>query len=90
MFWDLFWSFMDGWGFVGNWKRRMYACEEGKDMIGIAYLVEGSGALSNEMLRGWLGGESSPTRCCGRCSWKKNYTVDRETTTNFDSTHKNM
>ena len=74
---------MDGWGFLGNWKRRMSACEEGKDMIGIAYLVEGSGALSNETLRGWLGGESPPTCCCGHCSWKKkkNYTVDRETST---------
>ena len=76
-------------GVLGIWKRRMFACEEGKDMIGIAYLVEGSGALSNEMPRGWLGGESSPTRCCGHHSWKKNYTVDREATTDFDSTLKN-
>lgn len=59
-------------------------------MIGIAYLVEGSGALDNKMLRGWLGGGSSHTRCFCHCSWKKNYTVDRETTTDFDSTHKNM
>ena len=66
----------------------MSACE-GKNMIGIAYLVEGSGALINEMLRGWMGGESSPTRCCGHRSWKKNYTVDREETTDFDSTLKN-
>ena len=58
-------------------------------MIGIAYLVEGSGALGNEMLRGWMGGESSPTRCCGHRSWKKNYTGDREATTDFDSTLKN-
>ena len=50
---------MDG-GFLGNWKRRMSACEEGKDMIGIAYLVEGSGALSNEMLRGCGWEESRP------------------------------
>ena len=28
------------------------SCEEGKNMIGIDYLVEGLGALSNEMLRG--------------------------------------
>ena len=61
---------MDG-VFWGNWKRRMYACEEGKNMVGIAYLIEGSGALSNEMLRDWLGGESSPTPCCGHCLWKK-------------------
>ena len=81
---------MDGRGFWGNWKRRKFVGREGKDMIGIAYLVEDSGALSNKMLRGWLGGESSPTRCCGHCSWKNNYTVDRETTTNFESTHKNM
>ena len=40
-------------------------------MVGIAYLVEGSGALINKMLRDWLGGESSPTPCCGQCSWKK-------------------
>ena len=40
-------------------------------MVGIAYLVEVSGTLINEMLRGWLGGESSPTPCCGHCSWKK-------------------
>ena len=80
---------MDG-GFLGNWKRRMFACEEGREMIGIAYLVEGSRALSNEMLRGWLGGESSPTPCCGHCSWKKNYIVDRESTTDFDSTHTSM
>ena len=53
-------------------------------MTGIAYLVEGSGALNDEMLRGWLGGESSPTRCCGHRSWKNNYIVDRETST--DST----
>ena len=79
---------MEGcWG-IGQKKKS--ACEEGKDMIGIVYLVEGSGALGNEMLRGWLGGESSPTRCCSHCSWKKNYTVDRETATDFDSTHKNM
>ena len=90
MFWDLFWSFMDGWRVFGEWEKKKFACEEGKDMIGIAYLVEGSGALSNEMLRGWLGGESSPTRCCGHRSWNKNYTVDREMTTDFDSTHKNM
>ena len=81
---------MDGWGFLGNGKRRMYACEEGKDMIGIAYFVEGSGALGNEMLRGWLGGESSPTHCCGHRSWKKNYTMDREMMADSDSTHKNM
>ena len=81
---------MDGWGFWGNWKRRKASCEEVKDMVGIAYLVEGLGALSNEMLRGWLGGESSPTRCCGHHSWKKNYTVDREATTDLDLTHKNM
>ena len=80
---------MDGWGVLGNWKRRMSACEEGNDMIGIAYLVEDSGALNNEMLRGWMGGESSPTRCCDHRSWKKNYTVDKEATTNFDSTLKN-
>ena len=66
---------MDGGFFWGMGKEEVY-CEEGKDMIGIAYLVEGSRALSNEMLRGWLGGESSPTRCCGHCSWKKNYTMD--------------
>lgn len=77
-------------GFLGNWKRRMFACEEGKDMIGIAYLVEGSGALSNEMLRGWLGGESSLTRYYDHYSWKNNYTVDREMMTGSDSTHKNM
>ena len=74
---------MDG-GFLGNWKRRKFACKEVKDMVGITYLVEGSGAVSNEMLRGWLGGESSPTRCCGHRSWKNNYIVDRETST--DST----
>ena len=29
-----------GWmGVLGNWKRRMSACEEGKDIIDIAYLV---------------------------------------------------
>ena len=68
----------------------MYACEEGKDMIGISYLVEGLGALSNKMLKGWLGGESSPTCCCDHHSWKKNYAVDREMITDSDSTHKNM
>ena len=61
---------MDG-GFWGIGKNNKFACEEGKDMIGIAYLIEVSRALSNEMLRGWLGGESSPTPCCGHCSWKK-------------------
>ena len=40
-------------------------------LVGIAYLVEGLEALSNEILRDWLGGESSPTPCCGHCSWKK-------------------
>ena len=40
-------------------------------MIGIVYLVEGSEALSTGMLRGWLGGESSPTLCCGRYSPQK-------------------
>ena len=80
---------MDG-GFLGNWKKKMSACEEGKDMIGMAYLVEGSRSLSNKMLRGWLGGESSPTHCYCHCSWKKNYTVDRETMTDFNWTHKNM
>ena len=40
-------------------------------MVGITYLVEDSGALNNEMLRGWLGGESSPTPCCVYFSWKK-------------------
>ena len=80
---------MDG-GFLGNEKKKKFVYVEGKDMIGIAYLVEGSGALSNEMLRGWLGGESSSTCCCGHCSWKKNYSVDIETTTDFDWTHKNM
>ena len=53
---------------LGNWKRRMSTYEEGKNLITIAYLVEGSGSLNNEMLRGWLGGESSPTPCCGHCS----------------------
>ena len=47
---------MDG-GFLGNWERRKSACEEGKNMVGIAYFVEGLGVLRNEMLRGWLGGE---------------------------------
>ena len=62
---------MDGWEFWGNWKRTKYACEEGKNIVGMAYLVEGSRALNNEMLRDWLGGESSPTPYCGHCSWKK-------------------
>ena len=35
---------MDG-GFGGNWKRRMFACEEGKYLVGIAYLVEGNEEL---------------------------------------------
>ena len=67
---------MDGWGFFGNGERKKFACEEGENMVGIAYLGEGSGALSNEMSRGWLGGESSPTPCC-------------EVMTDFDLTHKN-
>ena len=82
-----FYGWMEG---FGELEKKMSVCEEGKDMIGITYLVEGLGALSNKMPRGWLGGESSPTRCCGHCSWKKNYTVDREMMTNFDSTQKNM
>ena len=80
---------MDGWGFLGELEKKKYVFEEGKDMIGIAYLVEGSGALGNGMLRGWMGGESSPTRCCRYCSWKKNYTMDKETMTDFDLTLKN-
>ena len=44
---------MDGWRvFWGIGKKKKSACEEDKDTIGIAYLVEGLGALSNEMLRG--------------------------------------
>ena len=46
---------MDGWGFWGNWKRRMSACEEGKDMIGIAYLVEGSGGSQQRNVEGLVG-----------------------------------
>ena len=61
---------MDG-SFWGIGERRKSACEEGKNMVGIAYLAEGSGALNNEMLKDWLGGESSPTPCCGHCLWKK-------------------
>ena len=67
----LFRSFIYGWHFLRNWGRRKSACEERKNMGCIAYLVEGSMALNNEMLRDWLGGESSPTPCCGHCSWKK-------------------
>ena len=52
-------------GFWGIGKKKKFACEEGKDMIDIAYLVEGLGALGNKMLRGWFGGELSPTCCCG-------------------------
>ena len=81
---------MDGWRFFRELEKKKSAFEEGNDMIGIAYLVEGLGALNNEMLRGWLGGELSPTRCCGHHSWKINYTMDRKVTTDFDSTHKNM
>lgn len=28
---------MDGWEFLGNWKRRKFACEEGKNMVGKEY-----------------------------------------------------
>ena len=45
LFWDLFWSFMDGWVFFGELEKKKFAFEEGKDMIGIAYLVEGSGSF---------------------------------------------
>ena len=62
---------MDGWEFLGIGGRRKSPCEEGKNMVGITYLVEGLGALNNEMLRDWLGGESSRTPCCGHCSWKQ-------------------
>ena len=66
----MFWSFIYGWELLGNWGRRKSTCEEGNNMVGIAYLLEGAGAVSNKMLRGWLVGESSPTPCCGHCLQK--------------------
>ena len=67
---NLFWSFIYGWEFWGNREEDLFV-RRGRILTGIAYWVEGSRALSNEVLRDWLGGESSPTPCCGHCSWKK-------------------
>ena len=47
----------------------------GRRLIDIAYLVEGLGTLSNEIIRDWLGGDSSPTSYCSHCSWKKKYNL---------------
>lgn len=72
----LFWSFMDGWEFWGNWKRRKFACEEGKNMVSITYLVEGSGALNNEMLRGWLVESHTPHLVAVNARGRRNYTMN--------------